>query len=190
MAIVERDAAEGRVQAGPTEIHQDPQKQKKALVPEVKARPPHEAAALLAEYPAGVIASVLLDLNPALTQDILHEFPRGLADAVLQSVSPVIAMQWERNAVYPDGTIGRLMEPVVAVFRPQQTVGETIEQLRHLIKTAFITYGYVIAPGGRLMGIITMRDLLFAEHETRLEALMLREPFFLKPDLPLGEAMR
>ena len=88
---------------------------------------------------------MLLELNPALAQDILQEFPRGLADAVLQSVSPVIAMQWERNAAYPDGTIGRLMEPVVAVFRPQQTVGETVEQLRHLIKTAFITYGYVIA---------------------------------------------
>jgi magnesium transporter len=83
-----------------------------------------------------------------------------------------------------------MMEPVVAVFRPQQTVGETIEQLRHLIKTAFITYGYVIAPGGRLSGIITMRDLLFAEHETRLDALMLRDPFFLRPDLPLDEAMR
>jgi len=178
------------VQPGPTETQQSPEDQKKSLLPEVKARPPQEAAMFLAEYPTGVIAGVLLDLNPALTQDILKEFPRGLADAVLQSVSPVTAMQWERNAAYPDGTIGRLMEPVVAVFRPQQTVGETVEQLRHLIKTAFITYGYVIAPGGRLIGIITMRDLLFAEEETRLDALMLRDPFSLRPDLPLDEAMR
>ena len=162
----------------------------KTLLPEVKARPPQEAAALLAEYPADVIAGVLLDLNPALSQDILQEFPRGLADAVMQAVSPVIAMQWERNATYPQGTVGRLMEPVIAVFRPQQTVGETIEQLRHLIKTAFITYGYVIDAGGRLIGIITMRDLLFAAHETRLDALMLRDLFFLKPDLPLNEAMK
>ena len=179
------------MQSGPTETQQQVQEQqRKMLLPEVKSRPPHEAATLLAEYPASVIAGVLLELNPALTQDILQEFPRGLADAVLQAVSPVTAMQWERNAVYPQGTIGRLMEPVVAVFRPHQTVGETIEQLRHLIKTAFITYGYVIEPGGTLAGIITMRDLLFAAHETRLEALMLRDLFFLKPDLPLGEAMK
>ena len=149
-----------------------------------------EAAGLLAEYPAGVIAGVLMDLNPALTQDILQELPRGLADAVMQAVSPVTAMQWERNAAYPQGTVGRLMEPVIGVFRPQQTVGETIEQLRHLIKTAFITYGYVIDAGGRLTGLITMRDLLFAEHEARLDALMLRNLFFLKPDLALGEAMK
>jgi len=169
---------------------QGQEQQSRNLLPEVKARPPQEAATLLAEYPSNVIAGVLLELHPALAQDILQEFPRGLSDAVLQSVSPVIAMQWERNATYPQGTIGRLMEPVVAVFRPQQTVGETVEQLRHLIKTAFITYGYVIDTGGQLIGLITMRDLLFAAHETRLEGLMLRNPFFLKPDQPIGEAMK
>jgi len=164
--------------------------QVRMLRPEVKARPPQDAATLLAEYPASVIAGVLLELNPALTQDILQEFPRGLAGAVLKAVAPVIALQWERNAVYPQGTIGRLMEPAIAVFRPEQSVGETIEQLRHLIKTAFITYGYVIDAGGGLVGIVTMRDLLFAAHETRLDALMLRDLFFLKPELPLGEAMK
>ena len=178
------------MQPGPSETRQDGHEQHKLLLPEVKARPPHEAAMMLAEYPTAVIADVLLALNPALAQDILQEFPRGLADAALQSVSPVIAMQWERNAIYPTGTIGRMMEPVIAVFRPQQSVGETVEQLRHLIKTAFITYGYVIGSGGRLTGIITMRDLLFGEDDTRLDALMLRDPFFLRPELPLNEAMR
>ncbi len=179
------------MQPGMTESQEQVQEQQReTLLPEVKARPPQEAATLLAEYPANVIGGVLLDVNPALAQDILQEFPRGLADAVLQSVSPVIALQWERNALYPQGTVGRLMQPVIGVFRPQQTVGETIEQLRHLIKTAFITYSYVIDAGGRLTGLITMRDLLFAAHETRLDALMMRDLFFLKPDLPLNEAMK
>ena len=160
------------------------------LLPEVKARPPQEAATLLAEYPADVIGSVLLGLNPGLTQDILHEFPRGLATAVLQAVPQAIAAQWERNAVYGPGTIGRLMEPVIAAFHPQQTVRETIAELRSLIKTAFITYIYVVEPDSRLAGIVTMRDLLFAEHDALLEQLMLRHPFFLKPDLPLSEAMK
>ncbi|HKA41631.1 MAG TPA: magnesium transporter [Burkholderiales bacterium] len=178
------------MQPGLTESQQQVHDQQKMLLPEVKARPPNEAAALLAEYPTSVIAGVLLDLNPGLTQDILQEFPRGLADAVMQYVSPVVALQWERNAIYPQGTVGRLMEPVIAVFRPQQTVAETVEQLRYLIKTAFITYGYVIDAGGKLAGIITMRDLLFGAHDARLETLMLRDLFFLKADLPLGEAMK
>jgi magnesium transporter len=82
------------------------------------------------------------------------------------------------------------MEPAQAVFRPSATVAETVEQLRPLIKSAFITYGYVTDEAGRLVGIITMRDLLFAEDGARLDELMLREPFFLKPEMLLSEAMK
>ena len=86
--------------------------------------------------------------------------------------------------------VGQLMEPPVAVFRPGMTVTETVERLRTLIKSAFITYGYVTDVTGKLLGIITMRDLLFAEDDARLEDLMLRDPFCLHADTPLSEAMK
>lgn len=92
--------------------------------------------------------------------------------------------------VYPEGSVGRLMEPPVAVFHPAMTVGETIAQLRTLIKSAFITYGYVTDERGKLVGLVTMRDLLFAEHHQQLGELMLRDVFSLKPDLALADAMR
>ena len=98
--------------------------------------------------------------------------------------------QWPRNPEYPPHTIGHMMEPAAAVFRPEMTVAETVSQLRTLIKSAFITYGYVTDNGGKLVGIITMRDLLFAEDGVRLAALMLRQPFFLQPEMPLSEAMK
>ena len=93
-------------------------------------------------------------------------------------------------AAHAPGTIGTLMEPPVAIFHPEMTVSETVEQLRPLIKSAFITYGYVTDARGRLVGIITMRDLLFGGDDERLEALMLRGPFCLTPDMPLAEAMK
>jgi magnesium transporter len=40
------------------------------------------------------------------------------------------------------------------------------------------------------VGIITMRDLLFADDNVQLDALMLRNPFFLKPEMPLPDAMK
>ena len=94
------------------------------------------------------------------------------------------------RAAYPEGSVGRLMEPALAVFRPEMTVAETVAQLRTLIKSAFITYGYVTDNAGRLLGIITMRDLLFAEDGERLGDLMLREIFFLKPEMLLADAMK
>lgn len=160
------------------------------LVPEVKARSAQEAAALLAEHPAAVISATLLELNPGMAMDIVEALPGGLVDGVLHTVAPEIALQWQRNQSYPQNSIGRLMEPAYAVFHPGMTVAQTVERLRALIKVAFITYGYVVDEGGRLRGLITMRDLLFAADDERLESLMLRNVFTLKPETPLGEAMK
>ena len=178
-----------------TSAQNDPQhqvwdQQRRMLTPEAKSRPPQEAATLLAEYPAPVIAGVLLDPHPASAQNILAELPRGLVDDLMQAIPAATAGQWQRNQSYPPGSIGRMMEPALAVFGPELTVGETIELVRGLIQSAFITYAYVTDTAGRLLGVVTMRDLLFTPHEVRLDAVMLRDVFFLKPDLPLSEAMK
>ena len=162
----------------------------KALIPEVKARSAQDAAALISEYPAAVIAAVLLELNPGFTQDILAELPGGLVDGTLHAVAPEIALQWQRNQIYPQGSVGRLMEPGYSVFTPGMTVAQTVERLRALIKIAFITYGYIVDEGGRLCGLITMRDLLFAAADTQLDAVMLHNVFSLNPELPLNDAMK
>ena len=162
----------------------------KALIPEVKARSAQEAATLIAEHPVPVITSVLLELNPGFAQGILAELPGGLQDAVLHTVAPEVALQWRRNQTYAPDSIGRLMEPAYAVFHPAMTVAQTVERLRALLKVAFITYGYMIDEAGRLRGLITMRDLLFAQDDERLESLMLRDVFTIRPETPLNDAMK
>jgi magnesium transporter len=162
----------------------------KALIPETKARSATDAAVLLAEHPAPVIAAVLLELNPGFAQDILAELPGGLVDGVLHAVAPEVALQWQRNQAYPAGSIGRLMEPAYAIFTPAMTAAQTVERLRSLIKIAFITYGYVVDEAGRLRGLITMRDLLFAPDDALLETLMLKEVFTLTPETQAKDAMK
>lgn len=130
-----------------------------SLATRLKASPPREAAVLLAAQSPAAAVGALLELNPGVAQDLLAELPQESLDAFARVASPEVARQWRRNARYPDGTVGRLMEPAYAVFAPQATVGEAIEQLRGLVRTAFVTYGYVEDPQGRLLGLITMRDL-------------------------------
>jgi magnesium transporter len=90
----------------------------------------------------------------------------------------------------PEGTVGRLIEPITAAFPPEATIGETIEALRGTIRTTPVTYVYVVDPAERLLGIITMRDLLFGERDRPLGEVMLRDPFALWSELPLEEAMK
>ena len=162
----------------------------KTLKQETKLRPAGEAARLLAEHPAGTVFPVLLELNPGFAQDILSAFPAGFRHEVMHHAPAEVTQQWERNQGYPEGTIGRLMEPAYALFRPDTTVHDAIDQLRPLVKIRFITYGYVVDDAGRLAGLITMRDLLFAENEERLDTIMLREAFTLRPETLLADAMR
>ena len=160
------------------------------LVAEAKLRPPHEAAELLAMEPVGVIVQVLLELNPAFTQDILSQLSEMLREEVTAALPADIAQQWRRNAAYAPGSVGRLMEPAVAVFHPEITVSEAVQQLRALIKTRFITYGYVVDASERLIGVITMRDLLFSDDAAALRDIMLRDVFSLRPESALNDAMR
>jgi magnesium transporter len=87
-------------------------------------------------------------------------------------------------------TIGQLTEPALAVFRPEATANEVIEAVRGLAAKHFFTYVYITDAWGRLVGVATMRDLLLADHAHKLGDFMLRDPFFLKPQTPLMEAMR
>ena len=133
---------------------------------------------------------VLQALNPAVAQDILDELPAERRGAVLQAASPQQRAQWLRNDRYPEDTIGRLMEPPVAVFKREQTIAETIDAVREIAKTSLVTYGFIVDDAGRLCGVVTMRDLLLSPRDRRLEDVMLRDPFFLVPEMELPEAMK
>ncbi|MGH8019881.1 MAG: magnesium transporter [Opitutaceae bacterium] len=160
------------------------------LVANLKQLGAREAAELLAKQPAGDAAAALQHLLPTETRRILRELEPEARAAILASASPELVRQWEVDQQYPEESVGRLMEPPLGVFRPEQTIGEVIDELREMVKRAFITYGFVVDESGRLAGVITMRDLLFSDHNQRLDSVMLRNVFALGASMPLLDAMR
>ena len=89
-----------------------------------------------------------------------------------------------------DPVVADLMTPPVGVFPPETTVAAATEALREQVRTTFITYLYVTAPDGMLLGLIAMREMLLAKGDQTLESLMLREVFTLRQDTPLDDALR
>lgn len=87
-------------------------------------------------------------------------------------------------------TIGDLMSPALAVFRPETTVGEATEALRDLTRAAVVTYCYVTDAEGKLIGVVVMRDMLLAPDETPLDEIMLRDPFAFPADCSLEDALK
>ncbi|HEY5898689.1 MAG TPA: magnesium transporter [Burkholderiales bacterium] len=148
------------------------------------------AAKKLEQSDGAAISLALARLRPAFAQDVLEALPKRARERALEAASPELSRQWRRNATYESESIGRMMEPVVAAYAPEQSVGDTIERLRELVKTTFITYVYVVDANERLLGIVTMRDLLFSEHSSQLRNIMLRDPFALQAGMRMMDAMK
>ena len=160
------------------------------LADDIKSRSANAAAGKLENASGAAIAAALSRMSPAFAQDVLEALPKDARQRAYAAASADLARQWKINAAYPNESIGRMMEPVVAAYPPEQSVGETIEQLRELVKTTFITYVYVVDAQFRLLGIVTMRDLLFSDHSSHLRNVMYRDPFALQAAVPLMDAMK
>jgi magnesium transporter len=160
------------------------------LADEVKTRSATGAAAKLAHFGGVEIAAALLRLSPGFAQDVLAALPDDARERTLGAAPSEVGLQWQRNALYDEDAVGRMMEPVVGAFPPDVTVGETVDTLREAVKSVLITYIWVVDPEDRLLGIVTMRDLLFEERGRTLGDVMVKKPFALQASTTLKEAMK
>ncbi len=159
-----------------------------ALANRLAYLPTEAAVAAIADEPPAAIAAALALLTPATAVEILWELDAGQREAIV-AVAPG-ATSWELAHSYDEGTVGRSMERPLAIFRPYTTVGEAIERLRELTRRAHIVYGFVTDDSMRLVGVFAFRELLFADADQTLDAIMVREPFALRPETTLLQAVR
>ena len=160
------------------------------LADEVKTRSAGAAAAKLGHVGGEEIAAALLRLSPGFAQDVLAALPDDARERTLAAAPADVARQWQRNALYGEDAVGRMMEPVVGAFPPDVTVGETVAALREAVKNVLVTYIWVVDAEDRLLGVVTMRDLVFSERALTLGELMLKRPFTLHASTTLKEAMK
>lgn len=151
---------------------------------------PYDACELLREESDATVAHVLARQNPAIADEILWTFPEERRNRVLAAAPAEQREQWSQNHGYPDDSVGRLMDRPLAVLLETQTVAEAIERLRPIVQRALVTYGWVVDAGGRLSGVLVFRELLFADKAAPISDLMVRNPFSLRPDQSLTDAMR
>lgn len=161
-----------------------------ALVRNLQAHSPDAAGRLLNAVSSSVAFEALVRLNQGFVQDILSTLKPERRQAILDAAIPELARQWLRNQGFAPDTIGRMMEPAQSVLAPDMSVGEAIEALRKLLKNVMVTYGYVVDGAGRLLGLVTMRDLLFSSHATPLTDIMLRDVFAFRASMAQSDAMQ
>ena len=136
------------------------------------------------------IAAALAELRPGQAVDILQHFQPERRDAIAAAAPPGGGEQWLVRTHYPESTVGRLMEATPLQFTADTTVQAATDALRDTIKTRLITYLFVVDADGRLVGVVTFREMLYADRQHTLGEIMVRNPFSLRPDMELVDAMR
>lgn len=137
---------------------------------------PHEAAALLASMPVGRASSILAAMPAELRAEIIKVAPPGT--------------DWSDAQSYPEGSVGRLLEDPPAVFLSGTRVADAIEELRALVRKRMVVYLFVVDTRERLLGVVAFRELLYADPNGRLDDIMIANPFVLRPEQMLVDAMR
>jgi magnesium transporter len=142
----------------------------------------------LQEIPAPQVAQLLASLPPARANVLLAAMAPERRGAIM-AAAPA-GTDWADSQRYEEGTVGRLIEDPPAVFVSTTTVAEAVEALRDVVKKRLVTYLWVVDGAQKLQGVVAFRDLLYAERDRRLDEIMIRAPFFLRPRMDLVDAMR
>jgi magnesium transporter len=148
------------------------------------------AVARLTPLTDEAIARLLHDVGPGRAVAILDRFGADRRRQIALAAGQDEGEQWLAGQHWPQGTVGRLMEPPPAVFSADATVAEVIATLRPIVSHTLVTYVFVVDEARRLTGLVAFRELTFASPEQRLSEIMVARPFSLRPDSDVIDAMR
>ncbi len=105
--------------------------------------------------------------------DIVEEMPANVVKRILQSADAEKRKMINNILKYPDDSAGSLMTTEFVDLRPQMTREEAILHIRRSgINKETINTCYVTAKDRRLIGVVTIRDLIMADQGQTMEDLM------------------
>jgi magnesium transporter len=132
---------------------------------------PDRAARLVAALGDEATRRVLTALDPNRAANLLARLDAGERDACLAALDEQLAQELRELAEYPRETAGGLMDPRITTFRPDATVRDLVRRLRTFQRRR-IQDVFVVDPEDRLLGSVTMQEVVLAPSDTRLEAIM------------------
>ena len=115
--------------------------------------------------------------------DLLGEMSERKSDELLNLMEPEDAQEVRELMSYEEDTAGALMTTEYIALPPDITAVEAIVRLRQLaVEAETIYYLYIQSKNEKLMGVVSLRELLIAEPETKLEDLMQDRLIFVHPE--------
>lgn len=143
---------------------------------------PHQQE-LLDRLPPERQATFLREMEPDERADLFQELPEELAAEFLALLPRKDKEEVRELVSYEAHTAGGLMTPEFAWVSPDMTVADAIGKFRqNYADLEMVYYIYVLDAGGRLVGLVSMRQLLLRDPHARIEEIMFRNVISVTPD--------
>jgi magnesium transporter len=127
------------------------------------------------------VAKLLSEMSPDDRADLFKQLPEDRRENVMPALAQAEREDIRRLASYKEGTAGSVMTSDYATVLPDHTVSQAIEYLRVIAPDKeTIYYAYVIDEHRRLLGFVSLKDLIVARRDAIISRIMHQEVIYAK----------
>ncbi len=141
-------------------------------------------AAILEQLEPTRVAAILEGLSADERTDIIQKMGLHERHKILAQLSAELRAELEDLLQYPDHTAGGIMTTEFVRLDPVMTVAEALKHIRSVAREKESIYAcYVMEPDtDRLLGAVSLRDLVMAELDCPIREVMRRKPVVVNAD--------
>lgn len=137
------------------------------------------------------VARLLAEMSPDDRADQFKQLPEDLRESVLPALAQAEREDIRRLSSYSEGTAGAVMTSDYASLAPHLTAFQAIERLREVAPDKeTIYYAYVVDDRRKLLGFVSLKDLIIARREARVSDIMHGEVIFSRVEDDQEDAAR
>lgn len=134
-------------------------------------------AAILEQLEPSRAAEILSGLSADERTDVVQKMGHHERHLILPKLSAEIRKELEGLLQYPAHTAGGIMTTEFVRLDPKMIVGDALKHIRSVAREKESIYAcYVMDPAGRLVGSVSLRDLVMAELNSPVSEVMRKKP--------------
>lgn len=135
--------------------------------------PPETQQVIVGSITDKELSAIVEDLFVDDAVDMLEELPASVVKRVLKSAAPETRSLINQFLNYPENSVGSIMTAEFIDLRKSMTVQDAIKRIRRTGEDSELIYTcYVIDDRRLLEGVVTVKDLLLAQDDETIGALM------------------
>ncbi|MCK7609305.1 magnesium transporter [Acinetobacter portensis] len=133
--------------------------------------------------PRQVLADIIGEMSSDKRADVFKRLDEHQQNALLPALAQAEREDIRLLSSYMEGTAGAIMSSEYATLLPNMSVADAIKMLRsEAPDTETIYFAYVLDEARKLLGVISLKQLILAQEDQNINELMVTNVLFAKVD--------